>query len=193
MREHEIQHRRSVRRARPRASGFTLLELLIILGVVGILAAVVVPAFIEMMWRQKVENAARITTVQMRAARFRAIQSGQEHGVWADFANERVVLFQGTSAAAGTEINAYPLPLGIHFQGPGDASANGANAVVFTPVTNEDATGGWVVFNPDGSADDEGGIRVSMPERGLFYETRIEPMATGRVAVRKWNGTAFVE
>jgi prepilin-type N-terminal cleavage/methylation domain-containing protein len=193
MSETQTLYRRPLRPRCARRAGFTLLELLIILAVIGIMSVIVIPAFVEMMWRNKVESAARQTTVQMRSARFRAIQTGQEHGIFADFANEQVVLFQGTDAATGTLINAFPLPGGIHFQGPGDGIPNGPNAVVFTPVDNEDATGGWVVFAADGSADDEGAIRVSMPQRELYFETRVGPQATGRTAILRWNGTLFVE
>lgn len=177
-----------------RGTGFTLIEMLLVVTVVGITAVIAVPAFIEMLWRSKVEMAARQTTIQMRAARFQAIQEADEFGIWADFAENRIVLGRPADPADDPdlwlEIRAFELPGGIVFQGPGDPGPNDAGAVVFDPPydDNEDAVlGGWVVFNADGSSDAEGEIRFAMPERNLFYATAVGPRATGKISILKYD------
>jgi prepilin-type N-terminal cleavage/methylation domain-containing protein len=186
MLENQTVDRRTPSLRARRGAGFTLIELLLVIVVIGILATAGIPAFVEMLWRSKVELAARQTTIQMRAARFQAIQEAQEHGVWADFANNRIVLFEGTDPPpTGTEVRSFELPGGIVFQGPADAAPNGTDAITF--VTNEDATGGWVVFAADGSSDDAGDIRFAMAERDLFYATRVGPEATGKISLVKYR------
>lgn len=54
-------------------SGFTLVELLIALGVAGILAAVAVPVFIESSGRNNVWSASELIGAQIRQARLKAI------------------------------------------------------------------------------------------------------------------------
>lgn len=186
MLENQTVDRRTPRLRARRGAGFTLIELLLVIVVIGILATAGIPAFVEMLWRSKVELAARQTTIQMRAARFQAIQEAQEYGVWADFANNRIVLFQGADPPpTGTEVRSFDLPGGIVFQGPADGAPNGTDAITF--VTNEDATGGWVVFAADGSSDDAGDIRFAMAERDLFYATRVGPEATGKISLVKYR------
>jgi len=194
MLEHQTVDRRPSRPRARRGAGFTLIELLLVIVIIGVLATMAVPAFIEMLWRSKVEMAARQTTIQMRAARFQAIQEADEFGVWADFANNRIVLGRPADPAdppdLWAEIRAFELPGGIVFQGPGDAAPNGAEAVVFPPPydDNEDAVlGGWVVFNPDGSSDAEGQIRFAMAQRDLFYATRVEPRTTAKISILKYR------
>lgn len=184
MLENQTVDRRTPRLRARRGAGFTLIELLLVIVVIGILATAGIPAFVEMLWRSKVELAARQTTIQMRAARFQAIQEAQEHGVWADFANNRIVLFRGTDPT-DPEVRSFELPGGIVFQGPADGAPNGTDAITFG--TNEDLTGGWVVFAADGSSDDAGDIRFAMAERDLFYATRVGPEATGKISLVKYR------
>jgi len=194
MLENQTADRRRPRARARRAAGFTLIELLLVIVVIGILATAGIPAFVEMLWRSKVELAARQTTIQMRAARFQAIQEADEFGVWADFANNRIVLGRPADPADDpdlwAEIRSFELPGGIVFQGPGDTVPNDAGAVVFLPPydDNEDAVlGGWVVFNPDGSSDAEGQIRFAMAQRDLFYATRVEPRTTAKISILKYR------
>ncbi len=190
------------------SAGFTLIEGLIVVAVIGVTAALGLPALLEMMWRNKVQLAAREATLQMQEARFRAIRQGIEHGVFADFASNRFVTFQvtdpdaavdPTNPASSEQLRFFELPVGIVFQGPADGAPNGADAIVGFAEHSNPALGGWVTFSPDGAgvmADDditEGGFRFAMPQRGLYFQAGVGPAATGRIRVLPWNGTEFTD
>jgi len=48
-----------------------------------------------------------------------------------------------------------------------------------------------VIFREDGSVLSTGAIRFADP-RGNVLEVNVEPQATGRVEIRKYDGTAYV-
>lgn len=181
-------------RARTSRRGFTLIELIIVIAIIAIFGVLVIPGLLDVMWSNKVQLSAREAALQLREARFRAIQEGREYGVFADFANNQLVAFRGVDPVDpdGEQLRAYNLPAGIVFQGPGDTDPNGPEAVDFLP-DNEDGSGGWVAFRADGSADAEGGIRFAMPQRNLYWETGVDPATTGRIQVRTYDGTEFIE
>jgi prepilin-type N-terminal cleavage/methylation domain-containing protein len=190
------------------SAGFTLIEGVIVVAVLGITAALGIPAMLEIMWRNKVQLATRETIVQMQEARFRSIREGEPFGVFADFANNRLVTFHHvdvanpadpTDPANSEQLRFFDLPGGIVFQGPADADPNGAGAIEGFAESASPGVGGWVTFRPDGSAvmlsesTTAGGFRVAMPERSFFYEASVAPAATGRIRVLVWDGTEFSE
>jgi prepilin-type N-terminal cleavage/methylation domain-containing protein len=190
------------------SAGFTFIEAIIVIAIVGIVAALGLPALLEVMWRSKVQLAARETTLQLQEARFRTIRDGREVGVFADFAANRIVTFRHldlsdpadpTDPTDTEQLRFFELPVGIVFQGPADSVPNGADAIVGFAEDSSPGVGGWVTFRPDGAAvmadDDitEGGFRFAMPQRGLYFQAGVGPAATGRIRVLPYDGTEFTD
>jgi len=67
-------HRSSARRL----AGYTLTEVLVVVAIVGILTALAVPNFTQMMQRQKVDSQVSAMVSAMRSARAEAVKRGQQ-------------------------------------------------------------------------------------------------------------------
>lgn len=102
--------------ARERKQGFTLLEIMIVVAIIGILAAATVPQLLQWLADQRVKAAARTVGDAFAIARIEAIRSGQFH----------VVLFQNdTSGATLVDAAGNPVPIQVVTDGrPGAALHN---------------------------------------------------------------------
>lgn len=193
-----------------RRGGFTLVEALIIMGVIGVLAAFGIPSLLSLLREMKVQQSSQDVMTLMRAARYRAIKESQEIGVLAEFRfsttgePDRVVMFTGddpTTLPANRIGVPIALPRGVYFQGPADANPGGPDTINEDMHTDATIDGCWVVFRPDGSASlDETGATDGMRgavrmanDQNQFREIRVDPAPTGRIKVLIWDGSAFVE
>lgn len=69
-------------RASPRATGFTLLELMVVVAIFGIAAAIAVPSFLRYQENARLRSAARDVSDAFHFARSQAISTGNNHMVF---------------------------------------------------------------------------------------------------------------
>lgn len=169
--------------SRHRSRGITMLELLVVLAVMGLLAVIGLPAFLNTVRKGKMQSTIRETTTMLRAARLQAIKQSTPIGIERQTTNRRIIAYEetapapydGFTAGSDTIIDRADLPNRITFSAPAGES------VVAGFDSND-----WFVYEPNGSATDAGAYRLGDP-RDNFFEVRVEPAATGRVDVRKWE------
>ncbi len=183
------------------AAGFTFIEMLVVLVVLLIAAALGFPALQNMIVRSKLEGIARETGMLVQQARFEAIKRSVPTVVRIDLDKRQVVAFADVNGAAigdppdgifnpvagqprrGTDYivgGTLQLPSRIEFQAPGgQAVIEGLTAVGGEKV---------LIFATDGSVSDDGAVRFA-DGRGNFLELRVEPRATARVELKKWDGS----
>jgi prepilin-type N-terminal cleavage/methylation domain-containing protein len=183
-----------------RHAGFSLIEVLITVVIAGILLLFGVPALQAVMAHRRHEGFARSIAMLCHRARHESLKRGApavlglENGAMIAFVDVNGaspgdppdgVYNPDTSLPDGTDymIGEHRVPSHLFMEGPGGSPA----ADGFT-----DFGGGVVraVFDPDGSIRQTGAFRVR-DERGNFLEVRVEPQATARIDLRKWNGTAW--
>jgi prepilin-type N-terminal cleavage/methylation domain-containing protein len=174
--------------------GFSLIELIIIMAIVGMLALFGYPAILAMAERAKLQNTAREAASMLRLARIEAVKRSMRAGVHPDYPGRQLVAFADTNNSGafepGTdrELGRAPLPTGVDLWGPPDGSAAGANATVGFDE-DADPANPAVFFDSMGAAHTAGAFRLRGKAQN-FLEVRVDPPTTGRVSVRKWFGGA---
>ena len=173
-----------------RQAGFTLIESLIVLAVIGILILISAPAFLNMLNRFKLSGTTRELASLMQAARLEAIKMNAPAHVnydptsnnffaFVDLDRDEVLLAPPDRILGGRVI----VPRKVDFWGPTDVAANGANAIDGWDSPPTARLG--PIFRPDGSVDRAGAFRLR-DSNDNFLEVRVATPATGRIVLRKW-------
>jgi prepilin-type N-terminal cleavage/methylation domain-containing protein len=181
---------------RHRHSGFTLIEVLVVLILLGLIALLGFPALQNAIARSRLEGTARQITILMQQSRFDAIKNSAPVSVRVDIPERLVTAFResASSGTIGTRDSGEPAvggEAGITLPRLVDFVAPGSETVIkgFSPPSP--TTAAWVTFNTDGSVRQQGAFRIG-DNRSNFLELAIEPAATARIEMRKWDGSAFV-
>ena len=173
-----------------RQAGFTLIETLIVLAVIGILVLISAPAFLSMMNRFKLTGTTRELASLMQAARYEAIKMNAPSQVNYDAASNRFIAFvdldrDNVQSAADRILAATVMvPRKVEFWGPGDGAANGVNAIDGWDDSTPTARLG-PIFSPNGSVDRVGAFRLK-DSNDNYLEVRVETPATGRMVLKKY-------
>jgi len=150
--------------------GVTLMELVIVAVVVGVMAALAVPSFLNYSSKMEAKSAARDIVSTLRMARSKAISERVQYGIFFDAANRRYIFFKDKvnpasllyePIAGDSAINVDTLDRDINYGGN-----------TFTNTT--------VVFKTDGGASSSGEMQI-VPGSGGFTYTINVLASTGRV------------
>jgi prepilin-type N-terminal cleavage/methylation domain-containing protein len=170
-------------------AGFTLLELLVTLAVLGIVLAISIPGLLAVHQRRLLEGGGERVTVFLQRARFLAIQRNRPQRVVPD-PGAGVLFLDADGDGVLDDVEKLDgvavLSGGVRFGGPpGDSAA----------VAGFTLSGGSriAVFRPDGSVLDGGAFRLLDAAAKNFLEVRVVEPATGLTRLRKWDGGAWKE
>jgi len=131
--------------------GVTLIELVIVMIIIAILAALSVPSFGVWMAHYRLRTAARDVVTVMRTAQMRAVSYNMPYGVSFNSATSQFQLYRDSG---GLQVDgaASPLPKGITYNsivglpnGPGDQPF-----ISFSPNSSASASGTIVLRNSKG-------------------------------------------
>ncbi len=184
-----------------RASGFTLLELLIVLSVVMLVALIGFPALQHLIQRAQLEGAGQELATKLRQIRLEAIRRSAPAVVTLDTTTGEVNAFIDLNDAGGNRapdllFNPSPLlPDNARdfvledFQLPPKVKMGGptADPAIVSGFTDRGA-GPRLVFNPDGSVLDVGSFRVGDGSLN-FLQVAVGPVAAARIQLQKWSST----
>lgn len=176
-----------MRRTNPYRSGFTLLEMLLVLGVIALFVAMAVPSVLRMFHQQKLNESGESVRAAAASARVRAIESGLVYQFCIEPGGRRfvVVPFEPDHSNTGTGAPVSPASIvsrvagqmhaGISFSSamqsvPGSPSVSLSPQKISTvaleglPNASDLANVSWstpILFHPDGSANMDVEIAIS--------------------------------
>lgn len=193
-----------MRPVQSRQGGFTLLEIMVVVAVVGIISLMGLPALQNMILRSKHEGAARQISMLIHRAKMEAVKQSVSTVVVIDPAADSVTAFADVNADGDFTFDpdgsadyrttdyqiggTFELPAGISFAAhDGTDDAKVADGFLDVPWSGTDVA----VFDSDGSVRVVGAFRTGDLE-GNYLEIRVEPQATARVAIRKWDGAEYL-
>lgn len=150
------------RSGRKGAAGFTMLEMMIIVVIIGIVAAMAVPSFYNTIPRLKARTEARNILNLVRLARSRAVSDGSQYGVYVDTSNRQYILFKDTINPAQMIYNT------------GDSAVVGPETLDPDVVlTNSTFTNNTVIFIPTGGASQSGSFTLDNTDGGSSYTVSV--------------------
>lgn len=100
------QYRRRKNNQRQLQAGFSLIELMIVLVVIGITAVIAAPNFERWQHNKRLRGAARSIYSAMQEARLGSVRDGTTWAVWFDTANNRFYIFSDPGAITDPSGNA---------------------------------------------------------------------------------------
>ena len=154
--------------------GFTLIEIMIVMALIGLMAGLGYPALYKQFMRVRTMTSAKQIVSVFQRARLEAIRRNTPGTVEIDIPGRRVVgdvdgvVFVGLLAA------------GVEFGAPGGEL-----------IVDGFGTSGKANFTIAGGVQEEGAFRIIGPNAKNYVEVRIDPPATARIEVRKWDGSNF--
>lgn len=156
-----------------RQAGFTMIEMMIMIVLIGILATLTAPSFIGMVPRLKLKSEARANLNYLRLARSRAIAENSQYGIYFDLYNGELVYFKDTH---DTQYAYYQEGQDSLIEGPIAIESN---------ISYENCMfmSDCVIFYSNGSASTSGSIDIVGSESGDSYTISVLA-STGRVRLQ---------
>ncbi|MBZ0111671.1 MAG: GspH/FimT family pseudopilin [Thermoanaerobaculia bacterium] len=205
---HEMTKRdeRLLERGNRRQDGFSLIEMIVTVGILGILALFTYPSLQRMIVRSQLEGDGRQIVTFMRVARLESIKRSVPVVVEIDLAKARFTAYADLNDALGDPgIDLIYNPVGGAPEGTTDFivvpeqimtknATFGGPAADNLPITGFGVDPGGnpvVVFNSDGSIAAEGTLRFG-DVRENYLEISVAPRTTAKVEVLKWDRSAGV-
>lgn len=156
-----------------RQAGFTIIEMMVVIVIIGIVASLTAPSFINMMPRLKLKSEARTNLNYLRLARSRAISENNQFGIYFDTYNDNFVYFKDTH---DVQYAYYLEDQDTLIEGPIAMSSN-VSYLNCTFMSN------CVIFYSNGSASTSGSIDVINSESDDSYTISVLA-STGRVKLQ---------
>lgn len=170
---------------RKQQAGFTLLELLVAVFVIGALTAIAVPAMRPMWESARYKKAAREIASVLRETRSRAISENLEHEVCFALTSKNCFVRRGdrangtepytSSPASWTQVKMFSLPEGMKIRG--NLACDETSSTNFT-----------IQLNPDGTGNNRY-LCIEDNVGGKKYASGVSSSTTGRVRIRQWDTT----
>ncbi len=127
--------------ARKSSSGFTLIEMLVTIIIIGVIAAIAAPNFLGLLNRNRANQAMRQVEGAIKEAQRQALRTGKECTIKIDTTDRTIANFGANNCLLSTrvlndwiDLKFSREPKTITFSGKGNITINDADAALRTPV-----------------------------------------------------------
>ena len=192
----------SDRRTMKQATGFTVIELLIAVGILGILSSIAIPSYNAWLPKTRVNSAARELFTELQLAKMKAISENNDYVITFDGANNTDRIYDDDDndfATAGAEWEELVKAVDIDNRHPGISygyvSGESPSGSVITKAVTFSGSPRRVAFSPTGLANKNGSIYlVPTADTSNSRKDRqrvITILKTGRVRLYRHTGSAW--
>ena len=158
--------------------GFTMLEMMIIIVIIGILASIAAPSFFNWIPQMKLKSDARMSLNYLRQVRAQSVAKNSQFGVYFDRENRLIYVFQDCDNPAGS---IYTPGLDSLLEAPVSFDSD----VILSNCTFQNDT---VIFYPNGSASSSGEILLQNSGGATVYSVDVLA-STGRVKMTRLDAS----
>jgi prepilin-type N-terminal cleavage/methylation domain-containing protein len=151
-----------------------MIEMLVVIAIVGVLAAISTPFFLDMVQNSRYRDGARITASALREARSQAVSTNQRHRLVANLENRVLTLQRDEDGTWATQRTFGPLTPAL--RGGTDCSAD--------PGTVE------ILFNPSGSSTTNFICLLDRKNAPRFL-VGVPSATSGRVTIQRRSGSGW--
>lgn len=183
--------------------GFTLVEVIMVVGMIGILSAIAIPNIITWIPNYKLKSAARDLYSSMQKARLAAVKENRDGAIVFDVVNNRYYIcsspggdnnWSGANDNTGGGDNTIDQTIdltnyksGIKF-GHGNATKDLPEPGVAFPSGDVSYASAVVIFNSQGTGT-AGYVYLDHQENSTTYA--VGSQLSGVIVLRKWMGTSW--
>ena len=155
-------------------SGFTLMEMMVVAGIVGIMVAVAIPGFSVWLPNFKLRGAVQDLYSNMQNAKMEAIRANGEYKI--EFSAGSGTYTMTSPSGTVQTFNLAQYGYGIRYGDPGggDPITYSGDSVTFTSRGMTNNIGGWVKIRND---------------KGQFFQ--VGSLQTGVIRLQRWNGSSW--
>ncbi len=133
--------------------GFSLIEMVVVVAIIGIILAIAIPGFIVMAPRMRLKSAARDIVSNMQLARAQALRDRKTYTIQFDTPGSKYTISTGGVAEKIVNLSEYP---GVSFgSGNGRASGDPSAEDVSDGVTFKNNN---ITFDSNSTNDNTGGV-----------------------------------
>jgi prepilin-type N-terminal cleavage/methylation domain-containing protein len=168
-------------------SGFTIVELMIVIAIMGVLTAIAIPTYITWLPKHRANAAARQLFADLQNARMRAISENNDYKVEFITGSNLYKVYDDAVLVKTINIGNHS---GIGF---GYSSATNWNGDGISGSVTFTGTPASVTFQPTGRANKNGSIYFKPTEDATRTDRQraVTVLLTGRIRMYKNNGTGW--
>jgi prepilin-type N-terminal cleavage/methylation domain-containing protein len=192
----------SDKRTMKQATGFTVIELLIAAGILGILSSIAIPSYNAWLPKTRVNSAARELFAELQLAKMRAISENNDYVITFDTADNTYSIYDDDDndfATTGTESDELVKAIEIDDRHPGIEygyiAGNSPSGSAITKTVTFSGTPPRVAFSPTGLANKNGSIylvpTVDTSNSRKDRQRLITVLKTGRVRLYRHTGSSW--